>query len=89
MVESRLARRALVDETMSMVELARRRSLVSRVADPELKRLVGSVLEAAMQELLHLREAVDDGASEPPAVRRADFGDSADRERNLEEAVGT
>lgn len=60
MTESQLARRALLEETRSLLDLAKRRCRASRVSDPELKTLVGSILDAAAQEILHLMETVDE-----------------------------
>lgn len=60
LTESRLAQRALLEETVSLLDLAKRRCRASRVSDPDLKSLVGSVLDAAAQEILHLMETVGD-----------------------------
>ena len=46
-----------LDETISLLDLAIRRSRASKISDPELKGLIRGALEAAKQELAHLKNA--------------------------------
>lgn len=63
MNEARLAqqrREDALDEVLLFVDLAISRSRASRLSEPWLKALIRGTLEAARQELLHLRNDADE-----------------------------
>lgn len=89
MDEARLARQMredALDEVLLFVDLAISRSRASRFSGPRLKALIRGTLEAARQELLHLRndaEQIPDLTPEHtqyglhPGVRSAEEGNTA------------
>ena len=54
----RETRREVLEEAISLLDLAIRRTRASKGPDPELKSLIQGALEAAKQELVHLGDTV-------------------------------
>lgn len=55
-----------LDETISLLDLAIRRSRASKSSDPELKGLIQGALEAVKQELAHLKNATTGHVAQDP-----------------------
>jgi hypothetical protein len=66
---AREMRTEALEEIVSLLDLAIRRSRASTAADPELKSLICGALEGAKQELAHLRNTTA-GAEGPRGVYR-------------------
>jgi len=79
-----------LDETISLLDLAMRRSRASKISDPELKSLIHGALEAARQEISHLKNATAGPAAETPVMHTGGqtARGSADREGEQREAAG-
>lgn len=71
---ARQRREQAIDEVLLFIEPAIARTRASKHADPELKALIRGALEAARQELIHLRNVPE----QPTLPRHEDeFSDSA------------
>lgn len=89
MNETRLAqqrREDALDEVLLFVDLAINRSRASRFSEPRLKALIRGTLEAAKQELLHLRNDANQASELPQDYPQYDIHPEV---RNTEEKEET